>query len=480
VIHVRHLPAALTAEPARTAEPLAPWAAMSIITPRTPPGTMELLPRRQIAFQRMVDTIRGAYERFGFLPIETPVFEISDVLLRKSGGETEKQVYFVQSTGSIEQGNAPDLALRFDLTVPFARYVAEHQHDLAFPFRRYQIQRVYRGERAQKGRYREFVQCDIDVIGRDDLPIDHDAEIPALIHDVFTALEVGPFEIHLNNRKVLRGFFTSLGVEGSEAQAAVLRTVDKLDKLPAEKVRGLLVEQGLDEGAAQAVLVFAGFRGDAHATLAHLRSLGIDDPVFDEGVAELQTVVEGLQAYGVPESGIGSAGWRIDLSIARGLDYYTGTVYETFLTEHRGIGSVCSGGRYDDLASLYTKSRLPGVGISIGLTRLFYALEQADLVDDAASTVQVLVTQMDPDLKAAYLALGRDLRAAGLNTEVHLQPGKLGKQLAYADKVGVRIAVIMGAREAADGVVTIKDLLSGEQSQVPRDQVADRVTAMLV
>ena len=441
-------------------------------TPRTPPGTMELLPRRQIAFQRMVDTIRGAYERFGFLPIETPVFEVADVLLQKSGGETEKQVYFVQSTGALEQGATPDLALRFDLTVPLARYVAEHEHDLAFPFRRYQIQRVYRGERAQKGRYREFLQCDIDVIGRDELPIDHDAEIPALIHDVFTRLQVGPFRIELNNRKVLRGFFSSLGVEGSEAQGAVLRTVDKLDKLPADAVRDLLVGQGLAVDAADAVLAFAAFEGDAAATLAHLAGLGVDDPVFAEGVAELRTVVEGLTAYGVPEDG-----WRINLAIARGLDYYTGTVYETFLTEHRGIGSVCSGGRYDDLASLYTKSRLPGVGISIGLTRLFYALEQAGIVTDGASTIQVLVTQMDPALKAEYLRLGRELRDAGLNTEVHLQPGKLGKQLAYADKVGARFAVIAGAREQADGVVTVKDLILGEQVQVPRDGVAAHLVA---
>ncbi|HUG84223.1 MAG TPA: HisS family protein, partial [Euzebya sp.] len=250
------------------------------ITPRTPPGTMELLPRRQIALQRMVDTIRGAYERFGFLPIQTPVFEIADVLLQKSGGETEKQVYFVQSTGSLEQGSAPDLALRFDLTVPLARYVAEHEHDLAFPFRRYQIQRVYRGERAQRGRYREFLQCDIDVIGRDELPIDHDAEIPALIHDVFTSLDVGPFEIHLNNRKVLRGFFASQGVADSEAQAAVLRTVDRLDRMPGEKVHGLLVEHGLSAEAADAVLALARFSGDAAVTLAHLDGLGIADATF--------------------------------------------------------------------------------------------------------------------------------------------------------------------------------------------------------
>lgn len=441
--------------------------------PRTPPGTMELLPRRQVAFQRMVDTIRASYERFGFLPIATPVFEVADVLLHKSGGETEKQVYFVQSTGALEQGDPPDLALRFDLTVPLARYVAQHEHDLAFPFRRYQIQRVYRGERAQRGRYREFLQCDIDVIGRDALPIDHDAEIPALIHDVFTRLDVGPFEINLNNRKVLRGFIASLGVEGSDEQAAVLRTVDRLDRMSPEKVGGLLVEQGLSTESAECVLAFAGFSGSAEDTLAHLDGLDIADPTFAEGLDELRTVVEGLQAYGVPEDR-----WRLNLAIARGLDYYTGTVYETFLTDHRGIGSVCSGGRYDDLASLYTRSRLPGVGISIGLTRLFYALEQAGIVGDGASTVQVLVTHMDPALKGEYLSLGRELREAGLNTEVHLQPGKLGKQLAYADKVGAHFAIIVGAREQADGMVTVKDLHSGQQTQVSRaDAVAHVVGA---
>ncbi|WP_370327218.1 histidine--tRNA ligase [Euzebya sp.] len=446
---------------------------MRTITPRTPPGTMELLPRRQIAFQRMVDVIRSAYERFGFLPIETPVFEVADVLLSKSGGDTEKQVYFVQSTGSLEQGQDPDLALRFDLTVPTARYVAEHEHDLAFPFRRYQIQRVYRGERAQRGRYREFLQCDIDVIGRDSLSVEHDAEIPALIHAVFSDLQVGDFAIHVNNRKVLRGLFASLGVDGTERQTAVLRTVDRLDRLSPDQVAAQLTAEGigLDAATADAVLDFAGFRGGAAETLAHLDGLGIDDPTFAEGVAELRTVADGLAAYGIDESD-----WRIDLSIARGLDYYTGTVYETFLTDHRDIGSVCSGGRYDDLASLYTRSRLPGVGISIGLTRLFYALEQAGIVVDGPSTVEVLVTRMDPTLHAEYLAIGRALRDAGINTEVHLADAKLGKQLAYADRIGAATAVIMGAREHADGVVTVKDMASGEQTQVPRDGLVAALT----
>lgn len=438
---------------------------MSFITPRTPPGTMELLPRRQIAFQRMVSSIRDAYERFGFLPIETPAFEVADVLLGKSGGDTEKQVYFVQSSGAREQGNDPDLALRFDLTVPLARYVAEHEHELAFPFRRYQIQRVYRGERAQKGRYREFVQCDIDVIGRDSLAVDYDAEIPALIHSLFTDLAVGPFQIHVNNRKVLRGFFASLGIDDG-GQAAVLRTVDKLDRLPVEKVRALLTAEdiGLSPQTADRVLDFVGYSADATATLSYLHELDIKHPVFEEGLQDLRVVTEGLAAYGIPESE-----WRINLAIARGLDYYTGTVYETFLTDHPDIGAVCSGGRYDDLAGMYTKSNLPGVGISIGLTRLFYVLEQAGIVTDGPSTVQVMVAMVDPDLKAEYLRIGQDLRSADINTEIHLSPVKLGKQLGYADKIGAAYTVIMGSREHADDKITVKNMGTGDQTTVPRN-----------
>ncbi|WP_404325649.1 histidine--tRNA ligase [Aerophototrophica crusticola] len=383
---------------------------MALISPRTPPGTMELLPRRQVAFQRMLDTIRRTYERFGFLPVETPVFEVADVLLSKSGGETEKQVYFVQSTGGIEQGHKPDLALRFDLTVPLARYVAEHERDLAFPFRRYQIQRVYRGERAQKGRYREFYQCDIDVIGKDSLPVAYDAEMPAVIHSVFTALDVGPFTINFNNRKILLGLFEALGISEPERRVLVLRQVDKLDKLSREQVLELLAGEGigLAPDVASQVLDMIGFAGSADATLAHLDGLALDNDTFRQGVAELREVVTALQAFGVPETH-----WRVNLSIARGLDYYTGTVYETFLTNHPGLGSVCSGGRYENLAGLYTKSKLPGVGISIGFTRLFYALEQAGIVQDGPSTVQVLVTQFDPSLMADYLAIGAELRAAG-------------------------------------------------------------------
>src|SRR5690606_2576294 len=346
------------------------------IKPRTPPGVMELLPRDQIAFQRMLDTIRRNYERFGFLPVETPVMELSEVLLTKSGGETERQVYFVQSTGALgkaaqgEGDGLPELALRFDLTVPLARYVAEHEHDLAFPFRRYQMQRVYRGERAQRGRFREFYQCDIDVVGKDSLSTRFDAEIPAVIHAVFSELAIGRFTIQLNNRKLMRGFFEAQGVVDPDLQARVLREVDKLDKRGADYVRETLTGDGfgLSPESVAAILAFVGIRSTSHAdALARLDALDPSNGALQEGVAELREVLELVRALGVPESD-----YALNFSIARGLDYYTGTVYETTLDDYPQIGSICSGGRYENLASHYTKSKLPGVGISIGLTRLFW------------------------------------------------------------------------------------------------------------
>ena len=441
---------------------------MALITPCTPPGTMELLPRQQIVFQRMMDTIRRGFELYGFLPIETPVFEVADVLLSKSGGETEKQIYYVQSTGGLEQGHKPGLALRFDLTVPLARYVAEHEADLPFPFRRYQIQRVYRGERSQRGRYREFYQCDIDVIGKDTLPLAFDAEMPAVIHTLFSELKVGPFQINFNNRKVLQGLFESLGIFEAERRMDVLRQVDRLEKIGAEAVRGLLMggDLGLEGGLADRILELVALRGSADQVLDRLALLAARpqaNGVFVQGAQELGEVVGHLRAFGVPESH-----WSINLGIARGLDYYTGTVYETFLTDHPGMGSVCSGGRYDNLASQYTKSRLPGVGISIGLTRLFYVLSEAGMVNPGPSTVQVLVTQFDPALLPEYLALAAELRCGGVNTEIHLQPAKIARQFKYADRAGIPYAVVMGSDEMAAGLVTVKDLRTGAQVSLPR------------
>jgi histidyl-tRNA synthetase len=431
---------------------------------------MELLPRDQIAFQRMLDVIRRNYERFGFLPVETPVFELSEVLLTKTGGETERQVYFVQSTGALEQGGQPELALRFDLTVPLARYVAEHEHDLAFPFRRYQIQRVYRGERAQRGRFREFYQCDIDVIGKDALSVRHDAEMPAVIHAVFTELGVGPFTIQLNNRKLLRGFFEGLGVAEGERQALVLREIDKLDKRGADAVRATLVGEGFGLAAdvADRIMAFVQSRSNSHAdALARLAALGDANPTLAEGVAELREVIELLKAYGVPE-----ANYAINFSIARGLDYYTGTVYETTLNDHPQIGSVCSGGRYENLASHYTKSKLPGVGISIGATRLFWQLREAGIVSTAESSVEAMVGLMDEARLADSLDIARRLRAAGINAEVQLEAKKLAKQFQYADRAGIRFVLLYGEDEAARGVVKVKDMRSQEQFEVGRDELA--------
>ena len=446
---------------------------MPLTPPRTMPGVLELLPREQIAFQSMLDGIRRGFELYGFLPVETPAIEFSDVLLTKTGGETERQVYFVQSTGALEQNEKPELALRFDLTVPLARYVAEHEHELAFPFRRYQMQRVYRGERAQRGRFREFYQCDIDVIGKDTLPIRYDAEIPAVIHAVFRALDIGAFTIQINNRKLMRGFLEGVGISDSETQTRVLREVDKLDRRGAEHVHAVLTGEafGLSRAVAQRLLDFVKIRSaslsNAHA---ELDALGAGSETFEQGRAELREVLDTVAAFGVPEST-----FALNLSIARGLDYYTGTVYETTLNDHPQIGSICSGGRYDNLAGQYTKSKLPGVGISIGLTRLFWQLREAGLLRETNGGVQVLVTQIDEARWPECLTIAQELRGAGIATELALEPGKLGRQLKYADRIGAHFALMLGDEEAARAVVAVKDLRSGEQFEVGRVELVSRL-----
>ncbi|MCT8283409.1 histidine--tRNA ligase [Xanthomonas translucens] len=458
-----------------------------MIKPRTPPGIMELLPREQIAFQRMLDVIRRNYERFGFLPVETPVFELSDVLLTKSGGETERQVYFVQSTGALAnaeasgEGGLPELALRFDLTVPLARYVAEHEHELSFPFRRYQMQRVYRGERAQRGRFREFYQCDIDVIGKDALSIRYDAEVLALIHAVFAELGIGAFAVQLNNRKLMRGFFEILGVAEGERQLAVLREVDKLDKRGADYVRETLAGEGFDIPAEQVerILAFVAVRSSGHddalARLDALAAAAEASATLREGVAELREALALVKALGVPETA-----YCLNFSIARGLDYYTGTVYETLLTDYPQIGSICSGGRYEDLASHYSKSRLPGVGISIGLTRLFWQLREAGLIDGiASSSVQAMVALMDEAKLDDALDIARRLRVGGINTEVQMEPKKVGKQFQYAARAGIRFVVLAGDDELARGVVAVKDLVREQQFEVARDELASTLLVEL-
>jgi len=454
---------------------------MALTQARTMPGVLELLPLDQIAFQRMLDVIRRNYERFGFLPVETPVMEFSDVLLTKTGGETERQVYFVQSTGALanaDKGDSvPELALRFDLTVPLARYVAEHEHDLSFPFRRYQMQRVYRGERAQRGRFREFYQCDIDVIGKDSLSVRYDAELPAVIYSVFRELNIGPFTIQLNNRKLMRGFFESLGVTDGEQQTLVLREVDKIDKIGVSGVTDKLrlqlkldsrfEDSQLTNDTIRKILDFVQVRSTSlQDAYDKLDALGPGPEAMEQGRAELKEVLGLINAFGVPETH-----YALNLSIARGLDYYTGTVYETTLNDHPQIGSICSGGRYENLAGQYTKSHLPGVGISIGLTRLYWQLRDAGLIGTARSTVDVLVTQMDPAQLPAYLAVASELRGAGIATEVVLDGGKLGKQFKYADRAGIRFVIVLGEDELAKGVVTVKDLRREDQFEVSRAEL---------
>lgn len=413
----------------------------------------------------MLDTIREGFERFGFMPIETPVFELTQVLLTKTGGETEKQVYFVQSTGGLKQGHDAELALRFDLTVPLARYVSEHEPKLVFPFKRYQQQRVYRGERNQKGRFREFYQCDIDVIGKDTLPLAYDAEVPAVICEIFERLNIGEFTIRLNNRKLLRGLLDSLGI-AVERQAAVLHEVDRLDKLPRPEVEQRLTGENVGLSAELAGTLITALTPQAKGLelLAALQAQVPPSEAFNQGLAELGEVYRGVLAHGVPEKRL-----AIVPSCVRGLDYYTGTVYETFLDAHPKLGSICSGGRYENLASLYTKSKLPGVGISIGATRLFDQLRELGLTGAARTVTDALVVRLDEQLSQAgrYEALATPLRRAGLNVEVYASTDKLGKQFKYADRIKVPFVVIMGEAEASAHVVKVKDMAAQQETTVP-------------
>jgi len=438
------------------------------VQPRTTQGVLELLPAQQIAHQRMLDTIRANFERFGFLPIETPTFELTDILLTKSGGETEKQVFFVSSTGTLQQGEAPKLALRFDLTVPLARYVAEHEHELNFPFRRYQIQRVYRGERPQKGRFREFYQCDIDVIGKDTLPLAYDAEVPAVIYGIFSQLNFGPFTIHINNRKLLRGLLESLGAP-VEKHPDVLNQVDRLGKQDRSEIEAKVAEPMTPESAKQLFDILSENSLDA------LRTFQPANANFAEGLRELEDVYTHTIALGVPASAL-----KINLSIARGLDYYTGTVYETFLNEHPKLGSICSGGRYADLASYYTKSKLPGVGISIGVTRLFSQLLELGIIKtDVKTTAHVLVLNVEPVMGPEYRGIATELRAAGINTEVYGGDDKLKKQMKYADRAGVPVAILYGSRERDAGQIKLKILRENRELDVPRDALIASIKALL-
>ena len=428
---------------------------MAKMTPRTLSGFMELLPQPQQQMERMMDILRRTYSLYGFTPLDTPVIEASEVLLAKGGGETEKQIYRFQ------KGDA-DLALRFDLTVPLAKYVALHYNDLSFPFRRYQIGKVYRGERAQRGRFREFYQADIDIIGDGKLDITNEAEIPAIIYQTFTSLGLKRFQIRVNNRKILNGFYAMLGL--TEQSGDIMRTVDKLDKIGAEKVRTLLVDEcGVSADSADEILKFIAITGGNEQVLAALESYRGRNEVFDEGLDQLNTVVKYLSAFGVP-----AENFAVDLTIARGLDYYTGTVYETTLLDHPEIGSVCSGGRYDNLAEYYTDRQLPGVGISIGLTRLFYVLGEQGLLNPDLPTApaDVLILPMTAELSPA-VTLATRLRAAGVRTQLYTEQKKFKAKMNYADKLGVPYVVFLGDDEIAGNVVACKDMTSGEQTTLP-------------
>ncbi|MDE6840207.1 MAG: histidine--tRNA ligase [Oscillospiraceae bacterium] len=432
--------------------------------PRTLSGFMELLPQRQIQFERMTELLRQSYSRYGFTPLDTPVIEASEVLLAKAGGETEKQIY------RFTKGDS-DLSLRFDLTVPLAKYVALHYGQLSFPFRRFQIGKVYRGERAQRGRFREFYQADIDVIGDGSLDIVNEAEIPAIICQTFTTLGLKKFQIRVNNRKVLGGFYAMLGL--TEKSGDVMRTVDKLPKIGPDKVRELLTgeEIGLTGDQADEILKFISITGGNQEVLDSLEAYRGRHQLFDQGLDELATVVKYLGDFGVPEEK-----FAVDLTIARGLDYYTGTVYETFMTDHPEIGSICSGGRYDNLAEYYTDKQLPGVGISIGLTRLFYVLEEQGYLNDALITApaDVLVLPMTQDLSPA-IAFATRLRGAGVRAQLYTEPKKFKQRMSYADKLGVPFAALLGEDEIAQGKVSLKNMATGEQRLLDPDAAAKAV-----
>ncbi len=436
---------------------------MNIVKPRTLSGFMELLPGKQAQFERMLEILRKTYASYGFAALDTPVIEDAQILLAKGGGETEKQIYRFQKGDS-------DLALRYDLTVPLAKYVALHCNDLAFPFRRFQISKVYRGERAQRGRFREFYQADIDIIGDGKLDILNEAEIPAVIYKVFTGFGLSRFQIRVNNRKILSGFYDML--ELGEKSGDIMRTVDKLDKIGAEKVAALLVEDcGISQEQAEKIMAFIAIRGTNAEVLSALEGYMGRNELFDQGVQELRAVTANLSAFGVPE-----ANFAVDLTIARGLDYYTGTVYETMLLDHPEIGSVCSGGRYDNLAGFYIEKQLPGVGISIGLTRLFYVLDEQGLLNPElpSAPADALVLPMTQETALA-IRLAETLRSSGLRVQLYGEQKKFKQKMAYADKLGVPFAVLLGEDEIAEGKCSVRNMRTGEQVKLTAEEAAEYI-----
>ncbi len=426
-----------------------------VTEPRTLSGFMELLPNEQILFDQMKEKIEKTYQKFGFLPLDTPILELSEVLLAKAGGETEKQIY------RFTKGDT-DISMRFDLTVPLAKYVAKNYGNLSFPFRRYQIGKVYRGEKTQKGRFREFYQCDIDIIGDGELGIVNDAEIPSVIYNLISSLGFNDFTICINNRKVLNGLFREVNQEQNAVD--IMRTIDKLAKIGKENVISELKEIGLDDQAIDRILKFIEIDGTTDEKIKKLKELNIQEEMFVEGLAELEQVVKYIRVFGVPDTH-----FKIDLTIARGLDYYTGTVYETFLNDYKEIGSVCSGGRYENLAEYYTDKKLPGVGISIGLTRLFYKLNELQLIkSDKYSMSDVLIIPMTEDMTKS-IELASNLRKEGINTEVYLNDKKLKAKFKYADKLKIPYVVVIGEDEINSNMIKVKNMSTGEETPTELD-----------
>ena len=431
--------------------------------PRTLPGFMELLPSEQILFNQMKKTIEESYQKFGFLPIDTPVIELSEVLLAKAGGETEKQIY------RFNKGET-DLSLRFDLTVPLAKFVAKNYNDLSFPFRRYQIGKVYRGEKAQKGRYREFYQCDIDIVGDGELSIINDAELPVVISTTFKNLGFSNFTIKINNRKILNGLYEGLGQK--ENSVDIMRIIDKIDKIGEEKVRKEISELGVSNEIVDKLVSFIKIDGTTDEKLAKLDEMNIENETYQKGVNELKDVIKYIRMFGLKEEN-----FTVDFTIARGLDYYTGTVYETFLNEYRELGSVCSGGRYENLAENYTDKKLPGVGISIGLTRLFYKLNELGLIKATKKSIaDVLIVPMMDDMKEA-ISLGTNLRAVGVNTEIYLNDKKIKAKMKYADRLKIPYVIVVGENEVQTNKLKVKNMETGEEKEASFD--AEEIKALI-
>ena len=431
------------------------------IQPKTLPGFMELLPNEQIQFNGMVDKIRSSYEKFGFLPLDTPIIEMAEVLLAKAGGETEKQIY------RFNKGDN-DLALRFDLTVPLAKYICEYFNDITFPFKRYQIGKVYRGERPQKGRYREFYQCDIDIIGDGELSIVNDAEMPSVIYNTIKELGFDEFTIKINNRKLLNGLFLEL--ELKEESVEIMRIIDKLEKIGKENVIKCLQDLNVEDQKVEKILDFIEIDGYTDEKLEKLRCLDFTNELFNQGLEELSEVVKYVRLFGVPDTH-----FMVDLTIARGLDYYTGTVYETFLNNYREVGSVCSGGRYDNLAEFYTDRKMPGVGVSIGLTRLFSKLSELNILkEETKSIAKVLVVSMTEEPNRA-LEVGAAFRNAGINTDVYIEDKKIKTKFKYADKLQIPYVAIIGEDEEKNGTVSLKNMETGEQEEVSIEKAIEKL-----